>query len=380
MAHKMTLGYDITAHVTQFCRTLRDYGLLIGPRESADALRAVDFVGLQNQTQVYWSLRSVLVSNRQELVLFDQVFSRFWDFDPTPRREQQGPGGDKLGKMREFRPKSGAVVIPEHDADSTTNFLQVFSTGASRDEVKHDRDLGMFSIQELAELSRIASRTVLALASRPGRRMKRHPRKGTVDLRRTMRLNLSSGGDPIRLSKRTRILRISRLIVLLDVSGSMDRHVKLLLHLAYSMGQQTSHVETFVFSTSVTRITNQLRTPSFGEALSRAGGMVDHWSSGTRIGEALGHLSFNYPSLLNRYATVFLLSDGWDTGEPEKLAREVRRIRRRVRKFVWLNPLQDSEGYEPLTRSLVAASPYVDNFAAAGDIAQLRRLPQLMRR
>lgn len=380
MTHEMALGYDITTHVIQFCRTLRDYGLLIGPRESGDALKAVDFVGLQNQARVYWSLRSVLVSNRQELVLFDQIFSRFWDFDPTPQREQQGPGGDKFGKMREFRSQSGLALVPEHDPDSATNFLQLFPIGASGDEVKRDRDLVMFSIEELAELSRIASRMVSALATRPGRRMKRHPRKGTVDLRGAMRLNLALGGDPIRLPKRTRILRIPRLVVLLDVSGSMDRYVKLLLHLAYSVGQQTSHVETFAFSTSVTRITNQLRTPSFAEALSRTGDMVDHWSSGTRIGEALSYLSSNYSSLLNRHTTVFLLSDGWDTGEPEKLAREVRRIRRRVVKFVWLNPLQDTEGYEPLTRSLVAASPYVDKFVAAGDIVQLRRLPQLIRR
>ncbi|MDA1189448.1 MAG: VWA domain-containing protein [Chloroflexi bacterium] len=376
----MTLGYDITAHVTQFCRALRHYGLLIGPKESADALRAVDIVGLPDQGHVYWALRSVLVSRREDVPLFDQLFARFWDFDPTPTRKGKGPGGDKLGKMREFRPKAGSLVLPEHDADSETTFLQVFPTGSSAEEAKRERDLLMFGADELAELSRIASRTVRALASRPGRRMRRHKRKGVPDLRSMMRLNLASGGDPIRLPRRRRVNRIPRLVLLLDVSGSMDRHAKLLLHLAYSVGQHTSRVETFVFSTSVTRVTHQLKAPSFGEALRRVSEVVDHWSSGTRIGEALGHLATGYEALFNRYTTVFLLSDGWDTGEPEKLAREVRRIRRRVRRFVWLNPLMETEGYEPLTRSLVAAKPYVDRFVASGDISQLKKLPQLMRR
>ncbi|MBM3944539.1 MAG: VWA domain-containing protein [SAR202 cluster bacterium] len=376
----MTLGYDITAHVTRFCRALRDYGLLVGPKESTDALRAVDIVGLPDQRHVYWALRSVLVSRREDIPVFDQLFSRFWDFDPPPRRKAHGPGGDQLGKMREFRPEPGAFLQPKHDPHSGNTFLQVFPTGASAEEAKRERDLGVLGVEELSELSRIASRTVRALASRPGRRTRRHRRKGVPDLRGIMRLNLATGGDPIRLPRRRRVPRVPRLVVLLDVSGSMDRHAKLLLHLAYSVGQHTSRVETFVFSTSVTRVTHQLKAPSFSEALRRVGGVVHHWASGTRIGESLGRLSSEYEALFNRYTTVLLLSDGWDTGEPDKLAWEVRRIRRRVRRFVWLNPLMQTEGYEPLTRGLVAVRPYVDTFVAAGDVQQLKRLPQLVRR
>lgn len=374
-----TASYDVTAHVARFCRALRDYGLLVGPQETADALRAVDLVGLMEQGRVYWALRSVLVSRREDIPLFDQLFARFWDFEPPPVRKGKGPGGEQLGRLREFRPPPGALLAPKHDPNSADLLLQVLRTGASPLEVTGAKDLTVLGAGELEELSRIAARTVRALASRPGRRLRSHRRKGRPDLRGVMRLSLATGGDPIRLPRRRRVPRVPRMVVLLDVSGSMDRHARLLLQLAYTVGQHTSRVETFVFSTSLTRVTHQLRAPSFPEALRRVGRVADHWSGGTRIGEALSHVVADHEGLFTRYTTVFLLSDGWDTGEPEALARAVRRIRRRVRGFIWLNPLQETQGYEPLTRGLLASRPYVDRFVPAGDVYQLRKLPHLLR-
>lgn len=173
--------------------------------------------------------------------------------------------------------------------------------------------------------------------------------------------------------------RVPRLLVLLDVSGSMDRHAQLLLQLAFAVSQQTKRVETFVFSTSLTRVTRELAAPSFNEALRRIGGAVPHWSGGTRIGDSLSRVNTEYRTLFDRHTTVLLLSDGWDTGKPEELAQEIRRMRRRVRSFIWLNPLMGTVDYQPLTRSLQAAMPYVDHFVSAMDVASLKRLPQLLR-
>jgi uncharacterized protein with von Willebrand factor type A (vWA) domain len=169
------------------------------------------------------------------------------------------------------------------------------------------------------------------------------------------------------------------LLVLLDVSGSMDRYARLLLQLVYAVGQHTNRVETFVFSTSVTRVTRELKAVSFDEALRRVGRLVDHWSGGTRIGECLGRVRAEYGTLEDRYTTVFLLSDGWEAGDPERLELEMRRLRRRVRSVVWLNPLLGTRDYQPLTRGLQAAMPYIDRFASARDIAHLKRLPALLR-
>ena len=233
--------------------------------------------------------------------------------------------------------------------------------------------------EELSELGRIATRVVRALASRPGRRRRRHRRKGIPDIRGAFRLNLGTGGDLIRLPRLRRVPRVPRLLLLLDVSGSMERHSRLLLLLAYAVAQRTTRVETFVFSTSITRVTRALHAPSFGESLQRIGEATNHWSGGTRIGECLASVNELYGGLQDRYTSVFLLSDGWDAGNPEQLAREMRRIQRRVRTVVWLNPLLGTKDYRPLTRGLQAVMPYVDHFVSAMDVSQLKRLPRLLR-
>ena len=375
----MSPHYDFVSHFTHFCRSLRGHGLLVGPQETADALRAVHAVNVMDRGRVYWTLRSVLLSRHDEISIFDQLFERFWAFEPMPERPAAGPGHTRAGGMPEFRPRQSGARLPEQDLRSGDTLLQLLRSGASPIEVLSERDLTGLRSDELSELYRIAARVVRALASRLGRRRRRHRRKGVPDLRGAFRLNLSTGGDLIRLPRMRRVPRVPRLLVLLDVSGSMDRHAHLLLQLIYAVRQNTSRVEAFVFSTSVTRVTRELKAPSFGEALRRIGGAVDHWSGGTRIGECLARINADYGSLQDRYTTVFLLSDGWETGDAEVLAREIRRMRRRVRSVVWLNPLLGTRDFEPLTRGLQAVMPHVDHFVSAMDISQLKRLPELLR-
>ena len=193
-------------------------------------------------------------------------------------------------------------------------------------------------------------------------------------------MSLSHGGDLITIPRLRKILRIPRLLVLLDVSGSMDRHAELLLQLVYALGQRMGRVETFVFSTSLTRVTRELGSPSFSEALSRISSRVHHWSGGTRIGECLETLNLEHGRLLDRDTTVFLLSDGWETGEPQHMADQLATVRRQVRRLIWLNPLLGTADYEPLTLGLQAARPYVDTFTSALDLAHLKRLPRLVGR
>ena len=369
--------YDFVSHVTQFCRGLRDHDMLVGPREISDALHGVGLVDVMDRARVYWALRSLLVSGSGEIALFDELFERFWRFESSPNRPDTIRGTSQAGGMREFRraPRSRLVA----DVDSADAHVELIRSGASARDMRSQSDLTILSADELTELSRIAAGTVRALASRPGRRRRRHRRKGTPDLRGAFRLSLATGGNPVRLPRLRRVPRIPRLMVLLDVSGSMDRHVRLLLELLYAIGQRTKRVETFVFSTSVTRVTRQLMAPSFGEAMRRIGDMVDHWSGGTRIGESLARINAEYEAMQDRYTTVFVCSDGWETGAPEVLEREMRRMRRRVRRIAWLNPLLGSEGYEPLAGGLQAAMPHVDQFVPASDLAHLKRLPRLLR-
>ena len=366
--------------MTRFCRVLRGRGLLVGADETSDAVRALTLVDVLDRGRVYWTLRTVLLSRHEELGLFDELFERFWSFEPH-RDDGQAPtaGPSAAGEIGRLRRVSGTASLVEDDAAARDTLVEVVRTGASAAEVVSEKDLTGLRSEELAELSRIAARMVRALAARPGRRRKRHRRKGTPDLRGALRLSLATGGEPVRLPGLRRVLRLPRLLVLLDVSGSMDRHAQLLLQLVYAVAQRAGRVEALVFSTALTRVTRQLRAPSFYEALRRIGGAVDHWSGGTRIGESIARVNSHYSSLEDRYTTVLLLSDGWDTGDPAHLARELRRMRRRVRSIVWLNPLLGTKDYRPATRGLKAAMPYVDHFASATDIDHLKRLPQLLR-
>ena len=376
----MPADYDFISHLTRFCRLLRRHGLLLGPQETSDAIRAVSHVDLMVEGRVYWSLRSLLVARQEHLAIFDRLFAQFWNFLPVSAPPSAaGDPTANFGQTRTVGRLPRGLGVPDDDPESTDTVIQLLRTGASARHVTSVRDLSALAGDDLSELSRIAARMVRALASRPGRRRKRHRRKGTPDLRGAMRLSLTTGGDPIRVPRLRRVNRVPRLLVLLDVSGSMDRYARLMLQLAFAVGQQTKRVETFVFSTSVTRVTRELSAPSFSEALSRISRAVNHWSGGTRIGESLRHVNTTYEHLEDRFTTVFLLSDGWETGEPKDLARELARMRLRVRNVIWLNPLAGTADFEPLARGLQAATPYVDHFVPASRVEHLKRLPALLR-
>ena len=375
----MTYQYDFAAHLTRFCRALRGHGLLVGPSETADAVRALGAVDAMDPARVYWTLRAALLSRRDDGPVFDALFERFWNFEPLPERPAPRGGSSPAGGARRLRPRPRSLALMENDLRSKDTLIQVLRTGASAREWASGQELVALDEGESAELTAIAARMVRALASRPGRRRKRHRRRGTPDLRGAFRVNLAMGGDLIRLPRMRRVPRVPRLLALLDVSGSMQRHTWLLLQLLFAVYQQTRRVETIVFSTRPTRVTRQMRAPSLREALRRMGEAVPHWSGGTRIGESLAQVNSDYAWLLDRFTTVMLLSDGWETGDPEGLARELRRMRRRVRRLVWLNPLLGTRDYEPLARGLRAAAPHVDDFAPAGDVASLKRLPGLLR-
>ena len=374
--------YDLTSHVTRFSRALRDRGLKAGPSETADALRAMTLVDLLAPANVYWALRSVLVSARHEIPTFDDLYQRFWDFDPPPDHPHQDRRGDLPGRTKRVRSPAGVAAIRHdpNDPASGDTLLQLVRSGASALQSTQHSDLTVLASDSNDEVSRAAARIVGSLAARPSRRLRRNRRRGSIDLRGVLRRSLAFGGEPMHLPRRVRVKRTPRLLLLLDASGSMDRHAGLMLELAYGIARHTQRVEAFVFSTSVTRITGFLHAPSFVESLRRIGEAVDHWSGGTKIGEALAFVNSRYPGLQDRHTTVFLVSDGWDTGDPERLGRELRRMRRRVRRLYWLNPLLGSEGYEQATRSLVAAKGNVDRFVSIRDVGQIKRLPDLLRR
>jgi len=251
--------------------------------------------------------------------------------------------------------------------------------GANDRESREYREIPHLAEEEIIEIPRIANRLIKSLSDRPGRRYHRGGRHGSVDIRSIFRANLGHGGELFKIPRKEKLPRVPHLIMLLDVSGSMDKHTKNLLRLAFEVCRQTNKVRVFVFSTILTEVTRDLRAPTVGEAVKKISGRVSHWSGGTKIGICLYEFQRVYSADLDRDTTVMLMSDGWDTGEPQEVVVGIRRLSRLVKRIIWLNPLLGTDSYEQDTRTLKAVESYVDIFASSRNIESLKKLPELVR-
>ena len=372
------------AFVTSFSRALRERGLNATPATSIEAVRALGAVDIGDRNDVYFALRALFVSRHQEFALFDEVFDEWWDAEGRPARAEGREGKTK-------RAANPAVIAPWDEPRAATTSTYLTRWAASLGEVTDDatvpiaapstrdatgvKDFRHYDDADLRGLEEAAARIVERLRARHSRRWRIARRGPRLDARRIVRLALATGGDPIRLARRERKLRRTKLVVVCDVSGSMDLYSRFLLQLVYALQHAFARVETFVFSTCLVRITDALAGGTYRDALdSLARVERGGWSGGTKIGECLQSLRMGWPRLLDRRTAVIVLSDGWDTGEPDVLASALREMRRRAGRIIWLNPLLGNPAYQPLTRGMQAALPHVDVFAPAHDLASLERL------
>ena len=228
-------------------------------------------------------------------------------------------------------------------------------------------------------ITRLARRIVKRLARNPSRRWKAVRSGPRVHLRRSLRQSLKTGGELIELSYKQRKPKRTKLFVICDVSGSMDLYSRLLLQFVYGLQNSFARVETFVFSTSLSRITGCLRNKTYQRALDRLAARVRGWSGGTRIGASLATFNAEWLTRIDKRTIVIILSDGWDTGEPDELAAALAQLQKRAGRLIWLNPLLGTSTYQPLTRGMQAALPFINVFAPAHDLASLRALePHLL--
>lgn len=385
---------DLVVATVRLGRALRARGVPLGPGEAADAVRALEAVDLADREEVRWALRAVLTTRVEDFPAFDDCFARVWagaerlPEEPPARLEDpadRGPAGEE-GPSARLLPSAGGAPKPllerwvpseaGRDDDGEPTGLT-----ASDAEVLMQKDFGAFAADQLDEVARLAARVARRLALRLDRRRRATRRHKQVDLRRTLRGALKTGGDLVALAWRRRRRRRPRLALLLDVSGSMDLYSRFLLLFLHALQNGLRRVETFTFGTRLTRITDALRGRPLALALGRLAEDVRDWSGGTRIGESLAALNRTWAErCVDRRTVVVILSDGLDTGEPELLAGELARLRRRAARLVWLNPLLGSPDYRPLTRGMAAALPHLDTFAPAHNLESLRRLERYLAR
>jgi uncharacterized protein len=369
---------DLAAAVARFATLLRRSGLPVTLVEVTDAVRALDHIDLGDRHEFYLGLRAIFVTRPEEVPPFDRCFDAFWRIAPDgddssgfiPAPAIEDPTGASVVKSDQKREALALDSWGEEEAEEAGDPLSV--PLASEAEALVHQDFSTFGADQLDDLLKLTVKIARRLAHRMSRRRRPRRRRGRVDLRRTLRANLTKG-DLIDLRFRERKRKKVRLVLLCDVSGSMDLYSRFLLQFLFALQNVFGRVETFIFSTRLTRITEFLRGRSYRQVLRRLTDVRD-WSGGTKIGESLAQFNREWPHLIDRRTIVIVLSDGWDTGEPDVLATELMRIKRRAARVIWLNPLLGNPSYEPLTRGMAAALPLIDDFAPGHNLAALRDL------
>ena len=374
----MPAPHALSAGVLRFAGLLRRHGLPLSVTQAIDAARALEHLDVGDRSDLHLGLRAVLVGRPEDYPTYDRCFEAFWrpaadappDASGLPSAESDAMGEEGATIDRAAKRETSALDSWSAEADDAGEPLSV--PGVSDREALMGQDFSTFTADQLDEVFRLTIQIARRLARRLTRRRRPVRRRGRVDLRRTLRANLTRA-DLVELRFRERKRRKVRLVVLCDVSGSMDLYSRFLLQFLFALQSVFGKVETFTFSTRLTRITDYLRARNYQQVLRRLTDVRD-WSGGTRIGESLAEFNRGWPSLVDRRTIVIILSDGWDTGEPDVLAAELMRIKRRAGRVIWLNPLLGNPSYEPLTRGMAAALPLVDHFAAAHNLAALRQL------
>ena len=365
--------------VVRFCRSARERGLLVGPSESSDALRAVGAIDVSDRDEVYFALRAILASSREDLALFDELFHRFWSLRGAPRPSDIPRPMPPVRRQRP-NPRAPSFSMAGWLRNAPDDLELVETRTASASESPRSGPLPQFDSAELTEIARIARQVARRLANRPGRRWQASPRGSRLDLRRSMRGSLATGGEVLQLARRQRRRRKLRIVALCDVSGSMDLYSRFFLHFLCALQRSHARVETFVFATRLTRVTTQLGAGRLDDVTERLAESVRDWSGGTRIGESIGEAGAQWSRVFDRHTILIVLSDGWDTGDPALLGASLAALATRVRRVIWLNPLLSSPNYRPATQGLAAALPHVDLFAPLHDLASLRRLARQITR
>jgi uncharacterized protein with von Willebrand factor type A (vWA) domain len=370
---------DPVQSVTLFARLLRDAGLTTGPERVRDACAALLAVDLERPDEVRYALRAVFVSRREEGPVFDAAFDLFFS-----RPGGEGRAGSIPGRSRPLALDPtmalewmNALGLSSPGVAREVEGPPASSTGYSADELLRQRDFREMSWDELASVRRLLRQSLWRVAERRTRRL-RADRRGTVELRRTRRAAARQGGDAHRLARASARTKRRPIVILCDVSGSMDRYSRHLLVFAQVIARK-ERVETFAFSTHLTRITHLLRHGDIDSALDHVASQVHDIGGGTRIAEALHTFQRDHARrVLGHGAIVLIISDGWDRGDPEQLGREMARLRRSCHRLIWLNPLLGSSAYQPETRGMAAALPHCDDFLSAHSVDALDALGRLL--
>ncbi|GIU89170.1 MAG: VWA domain-containing protein [Acidimicrobiia bacterium] len=360
-----------------FARVLRGAGLDVPVGATLQFAQALAYVGMGRRRDVYWAGRATLVKRPEAIAAYDAAFDAFWTGDTHVSAEDESDPPAEI--VLAFDDDASA---PPDDSGARADDAAVLAVRWSPREVLRHRDFATYSAAEFAEARALMDDLRFAGATRPSRRRRATRRStATPDLRRTVRRALRTGGEPVQRRYLAPAPQRRRLVLLLDVSGSMEPYARAFVRFLHAAVVSRSRVEAFALGTRLTRITRELRSRDPDAAVRDAARRVVDWSGGTRLGGVLRTFNDEWGVRgMARGAVVVVLSDGWDRGDPALLAEQMARLSRVAYKVVWVNPLKATPGYAPLAQGMAAALPYVDEFVEGHSLAALEELAEVISR
>ncbi|MFE2517068.1 vWA domain-containing protein [Streptomyces mirabilis] len=380
---------DLPELAASFTAALHDAGIAVGPDRTRSFARALTLLAPSTTRDLRHCALATLVSDPEQIEPFDAVFREVFG-GPADREAQRGQPGDPARSLRDTVPgrvpgtRKATGDGRRREADAQPREAPVPLAASPLDRLA-GRDFAELSAEELARLSEVMRTMVLRTPTRPSRRRRTAHHGARIDVRRTLSVSRRTGGYPLRLRRFLPRARPRDLIVLCDISGSMEPYARAMLQLLYCAARAT-HAEVFTFATRLTRLTPVLRRAGPHDALARAGRAAPDWSGGTRIAECLAEFNERFGRRgMAHGAVVAIISDGWDTGAPADLATQMARLSRVAYRVVWVNPRTASPRYRPLVAGMAAALPYCDavvsahNLAALGDFTALLSAPRRRR-
>jgi uncharacterized protein with von Willebrand factor type A (vWA) domain len=361
----------VVRHVVTFGRVLREAGLEVGPGRLADALTGLDHVDLTRRDDVYWTLRQTLVARHEDLDAFDRAF-RAWFLRAPTAPVRRDAGGEIVQLVRRAAEASRAGDDAGGDDGKQT-------LGYSPEELLREKDFATLTTEEFALVSKLMAELAASRPKRRSRRLRRDSRGRQLDMRRLVRQSLATGGDPVERAVRDRVAVPRKLIVICDVSGSMEAYSRALVLFLHALVGSGRGVEAFAFGTRLTRLTPDLRGRDPERAMAEAAKRVVDWSGGTRIGASLKSFNDEWGRrALTRGAVVLIVSDGWEREDASLVGSEMARLARQAYAVVWVNPLKGHPDYQPLAAGMRAALPSVDRFLAGHNLASLEELAAIL--
>lgn len=371
----------LASNVVRFGRVLHSLGVRGAAGRMVEITRALELIDIGRREDFYFTLRTLLVNRHDDLEVFDRAFAVFWrsrqaskaqiDVRPIGQDFRIGAPVVELWSLRAGNGEmEGGEAAPVERVE--------LATYSARD-VLRQKDFARMTADELSQVQALLENLRWEPGLRLSRRWKPAP-GGVPDLRNLFRTALRNSGEMLKVPTRSRKWKRRPLVLLCDVSGSMERYTRMLLQFAHCLTDEFSRLEVFVFSTRLTRITLPLRLRKLDRALSEVAASVKDWSGGTRIGKALHEFHVLWARrVLSQGPIVLLVSDGWDRGDPAELAQEMSRLHRSCHRLIWLNPLLGSPAYEPLTRGMQAALPHIDDFLPVHNIQSIDDLARHLR-